>query len=249
MPFSRDELRGCRQIDSMIRLKKRDPLAVFNGWHYLRHNQRRQEHLASLGLDLENRSVLEVAAGIGDHTSFFLDRGCSVVVTEGRPENVRLLRKRYPSLDVRRLDLDNPPLEFEPPVEVVYCYGALYHLAKAAQAVAFLAQRTSDLLLLETCVSAGDTVELNPVNEAKSDLSQALQGTGCRPTRPWVWAALEEHFPFVYLTVTQPWHEEFPLDWRTPARAGLTRSVFVAARRERTLPTLSPRLLDQQTRH
>jgi SAM-dependent methyltransferase len=223
---------------------------VFNSWHYQRHTQRRQEHLASLGLHLAGRSVLEVGAGIGDHTSFFLDRGCLVLVTEARPENLKVVRERYPDLDVRRLDLDDPPSEFAPTVEVVYCYGTLYHLARPAEALAFLAERTSDLLLLETCVSLGDALELNRVREKKRDFSQALEGTGCRPTRPWVWAELEKHFPFVYVTVTQPWHEEFPLDWRAAVGDdGLTRSVFVAAKRELALSTLSPRLLDQQTRH
>jgi hypothetical protein len=230
-------------------MRRRDPVAVFNAWHYMHHNQRRQEHLASLGLDLANRSVLEVAAGIGDHTSFFLDRGCSVVVTEGRAENVKLLRRRYADLDVRRLDLDDPPAEFAPTVEIVYCYGALYHLGRPAEALAFLSERTSDLLLLETCVSPGDGIEMNPVTEAKGNPSQALKGTGCRPTRRWIWAELEKHFPFVYLTVTQPWHDEFPLDWKAPGDGKLTRSVFVAAKRELTLPTLSPRLLDRQARH
>jgi len=231
------------------RRSRRDPLAVFNGWHYVRHNQRRQEHLVSLGLDLIDRSVLEVAAGVGDHTSFFLDRGCSVLVTEGRPKNVKLLQKRYPNLEVRRLDLDSPPADFAPMVEVVYCYGALYHLARPAEALTFLGEHTTDLLLLETCVSPGDAIELNPVTEARGDPSQALKGTGCRPTRPWIWAELERNFPFVYVTVTQPWHEEFPLDWQAPAGTGLTRSVFVAAKRELALPTLSPKLLNQQRRH
>lgn len=40
----------------------------FHSIFYLRHNARRQEHLATLGLDLGNKSVLEVGAGIGDHT-------------------------------------------------------------------------------------------------------------------------------------------------------------------------------------
>jgi hypothetical protein len=54
------------------------PIDVFHSAHYQRHNQRRQEHLASLGLDISGATVLEVGAGIGDHTSFFLDRGCQI---------------------------------------------------------------------------------------------------------------------------------------------------------------------------
>lgn len=62
---------------------REDPLTHFTNSHYQRINQRRLEHLASLHLPLENRSVLEVGAGIGDLTSFFLDRNCEVVITEG----------------------------------------------------------------------------------------------------------------------------------------------------------------------
>ncbi len=70
------------------------PESVFHAHFYLRHNQRRQEHLASLGLPIAGASVLEVAAGIGDHTSFFLDRGCSVLSTEARQESLAIGRIR-----------------------------------------------------------------------------------------------------------------------------------------------------------
>src|SRR5947209_7710528 len=140
------------------------PVDDFHNWDYLRHNQRRQEHLASLGLPLEGRSVLETGAGIGDHTSFFLDRGCTVVVTEARPENLDYLRGRFPSLAVEALDLDRPDAAFAPRCDVVYCYGTLYHLSRPAEALAFLAERCGDLLLLETWVSPadGESVEIVP---------------------------------------------------------------------------------------
>ena len=41
--------------------------------YYQRHNQRRLEHLSSLNLDIFSKTVIEVGAGIGDHTSFFVD--------------------------------------------------------------------------------------------------------------------------------------------------------------------------------
>jgi hypothetical protein len=44
--------------------------------HYRRINARRLEHLIELGLPLQQRSVLELGAGVGELTSFFLDRGC-----------------------------------------------------------------------------------------------------------------------------------------------------------------------------
>jgi hypothetical protein len=194
--------------------------------------------------------VIEFGAGIGDHTSFFLDRGCEVVVTEGRAENVALLRRRFPDRDVRLLDLDDPDPRFREQAEIVYCYGTLYHLSRPAEALARMASCATELLLLETCVSPGDDERVNAIDEDASSPSQSVRGRGCRPTRPWVWARLAESFRHVYATRTQPWHEEFPLDWRfeyDPKR--LTRAVFVGSRTRIDNRVLTPDLLERQTRH
>ena len=216
--------------------------------HYIHHNQRRQEHLASLGLPLARRRVLELGAGIGDHTTFFLDRECEICVTDGRAENVEFLRKRYHWMRVEMIDLEQP-LTFKEPFEVVYAYGLLYHLSDPASAIAKMASLCTDLLLLETCVSPGDGLAINPVSENQVDPSQSVTGTGCRPTRPWIMQTLREHFPHAYVTTTQPWHPEFPLNWDAPPTDGLTRSVFVASRRPLSMPTLSATLPQRQRRH
>ncbi len=193
--------------------------------------------------------MLEVGAGIGDHTSFFLDRGCRVLTTEARPENLEILRRRFPSLDVRALDLDRPDAAFAEQLEIVYCYGTLYHLERPAEALEFLAARCTSLLLLETCVSPGADESLNPVNEQRELPSQAVSGRGCRPTRPWVRSRLLRHFPHVYLTRTQPWHEEFPLDWDfEPDFSRLSRSVFVASREPLDNHVLTEEIPLRQTR-
>lgn len=123
----------------------RQPASAFLSAHYQRHNQRRLEHLASLGLPLASRSVLEAGAGIGDHTSFFLDRGCRVLACEARAENLRLLEERFANhparerLTTERLDLDDPVPAAIAPHEVVYAYGLLYHLSRPAEALQHLA--------------------------------------------------------------------------------------------------------------
>jgi SAM-dependent methyltransferase len=225
------------------------PEALFHADFYLRHNQRRQEHLASLGLPIAGRSVLELAAGIGDHTSFFLDRGCTVVSTEARPENLSMLRRRYPSLEVRELDLEDP-FDLGRTFDIVYCYGALYHLQHPAEALAFMARCCRKLLLLETCVSFGEHEAINLVDEVAASPSESIFGRGCRPTRPWVFNRLKELFPHVYLSRSQPNHEEFPLDWTAaPPRAPLLiRSVFVASRQRLENPQLTEELLMHQLR-
>jgi hypothetical protein len=76
-----------------------------------------------------------------------------------------------------------------------------------------MAERCREMLLLETCVGAGGEEAENPVSEPKEFPSQAVSGKGCRPSRAWVFSRLKALFPYVYVPITQPWHEQFPLDW------------------------------------
>lgn len=235
---------GLRTWLAIKKPRKKDPLLEFHSDHYLRHNARRLEHLASLHLPISGKSVLEVGAGIGDHTGFYLDRGCRVTVTEARPDNLQILRTKFS--DVRELDLEAPLLDGGP-FDICHCYGLLYHLSNPDVAIAFMAEKTNGMFLLETCISFGDDMSINRVAEHKMSPSQAFSGTGCRPTRPWLFNELKKHFPHVYTTVTQPAHEEFPSDWTRP-KDGLARAVFVAARQplqnellSETLPIMQPK--------
>ena len=212
--------------------KAHTPQSLFHAPYYLRHNQTRQEHLASLGLGISGQAVLEVGAGIGDHTGFFIDRNCQVVISEARDENLKILRQRYPDLRVSRLDLDNPPIDFNESFDIVYCYGLLYHLKNPSRAIEFMARCCRKMLLLETRVSFGDDELLNPCPEDKSLSTDSVSGTGCRPTRIWVYNQLKQYFPHVYLPTTQPYHEEFPLDWSSPSshKSDIQRAIFIAAK-------------------
>ncbi len=229
---------------------KVSPKNAFLSYHYQRHNQRRLEHLASLGLDIAGSTVLEVGAGIGDHTSFFIDRGCKVVTSDARRENIEILRSRYPDIKVLQLDLDNPPKTFNDLFDIVYCYGLLYHLKNPSKAIEFMSHCCRKMLFLETCVSFGDEDSLNTCIEDVLNPTQAMSGTGCRPTRRWIYNQLKQHFEFVYLPITQPNHEEFPIDWTSSSLEQLlTRAVFIASRQKISNGLLSEELLMKQVRH
>lgn len=204
---------------------------TFSSLNYQRHNERRLSHLASLNLALKGKSVLEVGAGVGDHTSFFIERNCNITTSDAREDNLALLSQRYPDIQALRLDLDNPPDDFRGIYEIIYCYGLLYHLKKPLKAIEFLSRHCSSLLLLETCVSFGTEEAENFCSEDRHNPTQSYSGTGCRPTRNWIFHRLEERFEHVYMPVTQPDHEEFPLDWTArPASQLLSRSIFIASR-------------------
>lgn len=231
-------------------VKNNDPVLHFHSNAYLRHNARRLEHLASLNIPVRGMSVLEVGAGIGDHSHYYLDRECQITITETRQDNLDYLILRYPGVNILRLDLDSPqPLE-NSPFDIVHCYGLLYHLKNPDLALDFLSQSCQKILFLETCVSFGDNEQINPVKEIQTNPTQAFSGVGCRPTRRWIFSRLQNHFDYVYIPRTQPNHEEFPLDWSHPEKhQGLSRSIFIASRTKLDNEILTDELIQHQVRH
>lgn len=223
----------------------------FHAPHVLRCTARRLEHLASLRIPVAGMSVLEVGAGIGDMSGYYVDRGCPVTITDVRSGILEHLKLRYPHQRVERLDMENPQPVAGAPFDIVHCYGLLYHLQNPAEALAFLSSHTKRMLFIETCVSFGENEAINPVAECREQLSQAHSGTGCRPTRPWVFNRLRELFEHVYIPIEQPNHEDFPLDWSRPDQhsADLQRAIFIASRTPLEHERLSPALIEQHTRN
>ncbi|MAY75480.1 MAG: SAM-dependent methyltransferase [Phycisphaerae bacterium] len=210
-----------------------DPIPHFRGDAYLRINARRLEHLATLGLPIAGRSVLELGAGIGDLTSYFLDRGCRVTAVDGRAENVEVMRRRFEGEDVEVVEADlNDPPTLSASYDVVFAYGVLYHLADPAAALAWMTKLAGEMLVLSTCVTPNSSDGVNATTEDPIWASQALDGRACRPDRRWVFERLGSLMPHAYTTLTQPAHEEFPLDWSAPIHSatGLSRAVFIGSR-------------------
>jgi len=227
------------------------PVSDFHSFRYLHITSRRLEHLATLGLPLRERNVLEVGAGVGDLTEFFLDRGCRVHTTDARPLHVTIMQQRFawhPLVTSATLDLDPPP--HDPPglFDLVVCYGLLYHVSDPSAVLEFLARACSDLLLLETIAGVGDAEAVNPTPENAALAGAAFSGRGCRPSRTWIHARLRELFPHVYTPRTQPNHYEYPVDW-TQSSPFARRAIFIASRRPLDNPQLTTDLLDRQSRH
>jgi SAM-dependent methyltransferase len=229
-------------------------LEDFHSVTYLRSNARRLEHLASLNLAIRDRSVLELGAGVGDHTTFFLDRGCSVTCVEPRAENCTLLaslmHERHTqgyTAAARCRILRADALSFEPIVsetfDIVHCYGLLYHTDDPLAVLSVIARKCTDMVLLETCVAFGSQEAINRVPERANIPSQSVSGFGCRPTRPWIFKRLSELFGHAYVPRTQPAHEDFPLDWTINQPTDReSRAVFIASRQKLDNPLLLDKL-------
>jgi len=208
-------------------------------------NAARLDHLATLGLDLDGKRVLETGAGVGHLTGFWEERGCDVVSLEGRKVLVAETLRRHPQRKVFVADLTVPGLVSQfGQFDIIFCYGTLYHLNKPVVGLQNMAEMCNGLLLLETMVWHNDD-GLPHLAKEGADLHQSLHGVGCRPARDWVMVRLKERFEHVYLTRTQPNFPQFPLRW--PVQIEFKpRAVFVASRTELDLPTLTTDLLQRQ---
>jgi SAM-dependent methyltransferase len=215
-----------------------DSFSVFLTAEACAINLARQAHLASLGLDLTNKRVLEVGAGIGMHTPFFLERDCEVTVTDARPENVAEIGRRLPGVKSAQVNLEiDRPIELGR-FDVIYCYGLLYHLSNPERALGRLADVCDGTLLLESAVSPGTHDELLLVRDPDA-FNQSVSGIGCRPTRLWVLNRLKSLLGYGYIPRTQPNHVDFPADWIHAPIQTMHRSIFVGSRTRLVLPTLA----------
>lgn len=197
-------------------------------------NNARLEHLASLELPLEGRSVLEIGAGVGWLTRFFIERGCRIVATEARLANVEELARRVPDATVRLADAEES-LAALGRFEVVFCYGVLYHLENPVLALRNMAEVCDELLLIETHVCDSRRPILTLEDEPKS-ANQALRGLGHRPSPSYVVMVLNRiGFEHIYRPRLPPIHPDFDFDWRDSGESvrdgHLLRATFAASRR------------------
>ncbi|CAE7226189.1 VPS52, partial [Symbiodinium sp. KB8] len=183
---------------------------------YQRLTARRLEHLASLALPLWSRRVLELGARQGDLTHFFTDRGCNVTIVEPRKSNIVTLRQRlflghlFPEpgrVEIRSMDVEDSLPQGD--WDIVFCYGLLYHLQEPERFLEKVAPLVSELLLLETVVSAF----VRDADEPPEPASMSLRGRVRFLRREDIFRLLKGLFPYAYVPATQPNHEQFETEW------------------------------------
>ncbi len=191
------------------------------------------EHLASLNLPFQGKSVLEVGSGVGWHTYFFESRDCQVLCTDGRPENVEEHKSRFPHRRVELVDMDiahSHDREKYGCFNIVHCYSVLYHLQDPAQTISDLAAICDDFLIIETDVlkEDADRIEFRPTEPTIA--SQSIHGVRNVVGRPWLWRELKKHFPYIYCPITQPDHPDYPLRFPAPVNGKAKKIIMIGSR-------------------
>ena len=116
--------------------------------------------------------------------------------------------------------------------DIVFCYGLLYHLEKPEQFLERLVPLVSDFLLMETVVAT----EIVDIDESVDADSMSFRGRARRLRREDVFQILKKLFPYAYVPITQPNHDEFETDWAH--QSGNTRAIFLASRRPLSSPVM-----------
>jgi 2-polyprenyl-3-methyl-5-hydroxy-6-metoxy-1,4-benzoquinol methylase len=135
------------------------PWDAFHSDSYLEITFRRLEHLSSLQINFDGKSVLELGAGIGDLTGYFVSRSCKVTSTDSRPQLVKILQKRFKHIEASLLDLEKNLPNNVKPHQVVFSYGVLHHVSNPRKTISLMSDLTTELLILETCVVAGGNIK------------------------------------------------------------------------------------------
>lgn len=136
----------------------------------------------------EGKTLLELGCGHADNGIALQSFGCKVDVTDAREEHLDVVRSRYPSLNVYKLDADHD--EIPKKYDIILHWGMLYHIAAVDTHMADVLSKC-DILLLETEVSDTTEIFTQTTNEAGPD--QAFNGIGSRPSAGYIHRIFETH--------------------------------------------------------
>jgi 2-polyprenyl-3-methyl-5-hydroxy-6-metoxy-1,4-benzoquinol methylase len=198
-------------------------------------NIARLEHLESLQLPIEGKTVLDVGCGPGHLANFFVKKGCDVLCIDGRKDNIDRLKHLYPFLKAMIVDVEKDSIENLGKFQIVFCYGLLYHLENPYSTVQKLFHVCGELLLLETIVCDYDRPLLLMETEPLMVADEALSGIACRPSPSYVTLILTlAGFPYVYSPVRFPAYPDFHFEWKNNLewhrKGNNLRCIFVASK-------------------
>lgn len=133
----------------------------------------------------KGKKILELGAGNGDFGNMFYQLGANVTCFEGREENVKALKEKYPHLNAHVVDLDDAE-NFEYMIglehyDVVLHVGLLYHLLNMEESLSTFMEYC-DHMILETEVMDSDQDGYFVTTEDASRVTSSLDGVATRPT-------------------------------------------------------------------
>jgi hypothetical protein len=172
-------------------------------------NRARLKHIMALKIPLRGLKILEPGCGVGLLTGLFEYYGCKIISTEAKLTNIEENLLLHPWREIYQADVLDPEghKRFSP-IDLILCYGLLYHVSDPFLALNNLALTNANIILIEAHITDAPGEQLLPHPESSAD-DQSAANLGCRPTVDYLKAILRESgWEYVYRPL-QPDHPDF----------------------------------------
>ena len=160
-------------------------------WRYNRINKL----LEIFGIDFfRGKKILELGGGHGDLGAFFADLGSKVTCLEGRIQNCNIAKLKWNHLDTFECHHHDLETDFRKygTFDLIINTGVLYHIKEIASHLSHCIEMSNSIIMeTEVCDSLDDSKVIF-VDENQKALTQAVSGTGSRPSPTYIEKFFEE---------------------------------------------------------
>ena len=199
-----------------------------------------RKFLEALRQQVDLASAMDLGCGVGEFSKFLSGMDLNVVAVDGREENAREAKRRYPEIHFMTADVEELPVPTIGTFDVVLCIGLLYHLENPFRAIRHFHSLTEKVLLIETMCVPGPEPTMSLLDEGVCE-NQGLNYVAFYPSESCLVKMLyRAGFPFVYRFQRLPKDPLYTATiWRKQIRTFLAASK-IALTTPNLLPTPEP---------
>jgi len=222
-----------QETKSSLKLSAEETL-IWNNFRTSRYfycNELRWRLFLQTGIPIADQTIFEPGAGIGDQTQWLLQQGASrVIVSDGRKDNIEIIRKRFLGesrvvtiLKEGNLEicLDEP--DFQIKADLIFLWGVYHHINDPMPNFPVLKRlaNISPVIALDYLESATgvDYIEAYDYENPSASKSHASG----RQTRATMIEGLRSSFGYVYFPVEQ-------MNWHDPSAPHTLRRIIIGSR-------------------
>lgn len=184
------------------------------------------------------KTALDVGCGVGFFSEYLHKLGLNITALDARPENIAEAKKRYPNIQFHLYNIEEPEIQNLGSIDLLLCFGLLYHLENPFRAIRNLYELTKKLVIIETMVSPNQLAGATFVDE-NHEIDQSLQYIALVPSETgFVKMLYRAGFESVYKPKKMPNQNHF----RETLKYRRRRTILVASK-----TTLNSRILNKLT--